>query len=324
MSSTVSHRTMIAILLIGVLPMAIESCSKSKKTVGTAPPKTFASPDEAGAALVTAARSGDKAQLIGIFGPTSETVLFTGDPNIDRARLDEFAAAYHQMHRWGDIKAGGKVLVVGLDNRVFPIPIGKDSSGKWYFDTDAGRDEILARRIGKNELTAMDATIALASAEHQYYQEPHDHDKVKQYAQKFVSDPGTQDGLFSSDTDGQKKNPRSRFGDFAKTQNSSNSAGDTEFNGYRYRILNKGQTAKGAKDYVVDGKMTGGFAILAYPVEYRNSGIASFLIGTDGTLYQKDLGENTGELAASLTEYNPSDGWTPATPKVTSASRSKQ
>ena len=323
MSRTFSHLRMSAILLVAVLPLAMESCSKSKTAGGTAAARTFASPEDAGAALLTAARSGDQAQLIGIFGPKSASVLFTGDPNIDRARLNDFAAAYHQMHRWGDIRAGGKVLLVGLDNNVFPIPIGKNSSGQWVFDTDAGRDEILARRIGKNELTAMDATIALAAAQQIYHQEARDPDKVKQYAQKFVSDPGTHDGLYWPAANGQPASPLAPFRDFVTVQSSSNAGADAEFNGYRYRILDKGAAAKGAKDYIVDGKMTGGFAILAYPVEYRNSGITSFLIGTDGTLYQKDLGENTADLAASLIEYNPADGWTPATPHVTSASRSK-
>jgi len=214
--------------------------------------------------------------------------------------------------------------VVGLDNRVFPIPIGKNSSGQWVFDTDAGRDEILARRIGKNELTAMDASIALAAAEQLYHQESHDSDKVKQYAQKFISNPGTHDGLYWPTGNGQTPSPLAPFRDFVAVQGSSNSGADAEFNGYRYRILDKGATAKGARDYVVDGKMTGGFAILAYPVEYRSSGITSFLIGTDGTLYQKDLGEKTADLAANLAEYNPADGWTPATPHVTSASRTQQ
>jgi hypothetical protein len=315
---------MIVILLTIVLPIAMTSCRQSQKTAGTGAQKTFKSPDDAGAALVTAAKSGDQAQLIGIFGPDSASVLLTGDPSIDKARLNDFAGAYNQMHRWGEIKAGGKVLVVGMENMVFPIPIAKNASGQWYFDTAAGKDEILARRIGSNELTAMDATTALAGAEHQYHQEAHDGNKVKQYAQKFVSDPGTQNGLYWQVADGQAPSPLGRLGDFAKIQGSANAGTGAEFNGYRYRILDKGPTATGARDYVVDGKMTGGFAILAYPVEYRTSGIVSFLIGPDGALYQKDLGENTGNVAASLTEYNPADGWTPASTRGASASRSRR
>jgi hypothetical protein len=315
---------MIAILLTIVLPMAMESCRKSQKTAETPAQKTFASPEDAGVALFTAATSGDQSQFVEIFGPNSAAVLFTGEPTTDKARLNDFATAYNQMHRWGDIKAGGQVLIVGVENTVFPVPLGKNSSGRWYFDTAAGKDEILARRIGKNELTAMDATQALARAEQEYHQEIHDGEKVKQYAQEFVSDRGKQNGLYWPVADGQSPSPLGQLGEFGKLQSSANAGTGAEFNGYRYRILNKGQTATGVKDYLVDGKMTGGFAILAWPVEYRTSGIASFLIGQDGALYQKDLGENTANLAASLTEYNPSDGWTPTSTPATSASRVQQ
>jgi hypothetical protein len=313
-----------AVLIVLVLPFFVASCGKSQKTAGTAAGKTFASPEEAGVALFTAAQSGDQSQLLEIFGPDTAAVLFTGEPGTDKARLNDFAAAYNQMHRWGDIKAGGQVLIVGADNTVFPVPLGKNSSGRWYFDTAAGKDEILARRLGKNELTAMDATQSLARAEHEYHQETHDGDKVKQYAQRFVSDPGKQNGLYWAVADGRSPSPLGQLGDFGKLQSSANTGNDAEFNGYRYRILSKDQTAEGVKDYVVDGKMTGGFAILAWPVEYRGSGIASFLIGQDGTLYQKDLGENTANVAGSLTEYNPSDGWTATGAPATSASRAKE
>ena len=314
---------MIAALLVFVLPFALESCSKSQKSAGMAQ-KTFASPEDAGAALVTAAKSGDQTQLVEIFGPRSTEVLFTGDPATDKARLNDFATAYNQMHRWGGIKAGGQVLVVGAENVVFPIPLGKNSAGQWYFDTAAGKDEVRARRIGKSELTAMDATQALARAEQDYAEKTHNGDGVKQYAQKFVSDPGKQNGLYWPAADGETQSPLGQVGDFAKRQLSTNAGADAEFNGYRYRILSKGQTATGVKDYLVDGKMTSGFAILAWPVEYRNSGVVSFLIGPDGTLYQKDLGEKTAEQAQKLTEYNPGDGWTPAGTQVNSASRTQQ
>jgi hypothetical protein len=310
----------IGALLALVLALALESCGQSPKTVGTKAQKTFASPEEAGVALVTAAKSGDRNQLVEIFGPSSTAVLFTGDPATDKSRQNDFAAAYGEMHRWRDIKAGGQVLVVGIENIIFPVPLGKSSFGRWYFDTAAGKDEILARRIGKNELTAMDATQSLARAEQDYHREGHDGEKVKQYAQKFVSDAGKQDGLYWPVVEAQSPSPLGQFGEFGKVQSSANSGAD--FNGYRYRILNKAHTATGVKSYVVDGKMTAGFAILAWPAEYRTSGIASFLIGPDGTLYQKDLGEKTADLAAGLTEYNPSDGWTPISSEpATSASR---
>jgi hypothetical protein len=192
------------------------------------------------------------------------------------------------------------------------------STGRWSFDTSAGKDEILARRIGKNELTAMDATEALGKAEHQYYQEAHGAGGVKQYAGQFLSDPGKQDGLYWPVSQGQTPSPLSRLGDFATA---AERGGNPEFNGYRYRILSKGKTGTGVKDYVTDGKMTKGFAILAYPAEYRHTGITSFLVGEDGTVYQKDLGEGTVNASAAMTEYDPTNGWSAVNAPSSRASR---
>jgi hypothetical protein len=256
---------------------------------------------------VAAAKSGDQNALIAIFGPDSKAVLFTGDAATDSAKLKGFITAYNQMHRWGKIKAGGQVLYVGADNFPFPIPLGQKSSGQWYFDTAAGKDEILSRRIGKNELTAMDASAAIAGAQQQYFQESHDGSKVKQYAQKFVSDPGKHNGLYWPVAAGQPVSPLGQLGDF--TQAVASNAGDQPplFNGYHYRILAK----------------PGDFAILAYPAEYRNSGIMTFLVGKDGAVYQKDLGETTRDVAMSMTEFNPADGWSPVVPNTDTASRSQ-
>lgn len=310
------------LLLALTLPLAMMSCGKSP-TRASAGPQTFRTPEDAGAAVFAAAKAGDQKKLIAIFGPGSQPVLFTGDFSTDRARLNDFAAAYNQMHRWDGIKAGGEALVVGPDNVVFPIPLGKNPSGQWYFDTPAGKDEIVARRIGKDELTAMDATKALAQAEEQYHQEPHG-DRVKQYARKFVSDSGQQNGLYWPVAGGETPSPLGKLGDFATAQTSSGDGSNAEFNGYRYRILSKAETPRGVKDYVADGKMSRGFAILAWPVEYRNSGIVSFLIGPDGELYQKDLGEHTADQAAALTEYNLADGWTPTSTRSGNAARMQQ
>jgi hypothetical protein len=294
----------------------LASCNQPRKPVSErASQETFASSVEAGAALLEAAKSGDRAALLAIFGPEGKEVLFTGDVATDKANLEDFVAAYGQMHRWGKIKPQGDVLYVGADNYPFPIPLGKNSSGRWYFDTASGKDEILARRIGKGELTAIAACQATADAQKQYFRQVHDGDKVQQYAQQFVSDPGKQNGLYWSVPEGQAPSPLGKFGDFVKSLN-ADSAGDQpqRFKGYCYRILTKqADKAKGGtKDYIVNGKMTGGFAIVAYPEEYRNSGIMTFMAGVDGTVYQKDLGEKTATEAAGMSEYNPGDGWNPA------------
>jgi hypothetical protein len=280
--------------------------------------RTFATPAEAGSAFLDAAKSGDQQALLAIFGPDGNDVLFSGDPVKDKNGLQDFVAAYGQMNRWREIKAGGEILYVGADNYPFPVPLVKNSSGQWSFDSAAGKDEILARRIGKGELTAIAACVATANAQQQYFSSTHDGDSVKQYAQRIGSDPGKENGLYWNAAGGQNASPLADLGDFAKAIGYT-STGDKPqpFNGYYFRILTKqGDKAQGgAKDYLANGKMTGGFAVLAYPVEYRNSGIMTFVIGKDGVVYQKDLGEKTADLASATTEYNPGDGWSPAIAK---------
>jgi hypothetical protein len=306
-----AHLAMFAALLAPINSMV--ACSKPENTTTEqAVQKTFSSPENAGAALLNAAKSGNQADLIAIFGPDAKNVLFSGDAVKDKDTFTDFVAAYTQMHRWRSIKAGGEMLYTGADNWVFPIPLGQNPSGQWYFDTAAGKDEILARRIGKDELTAIAACMAIAKAQEQYFSQAHDRDKVKQYAQRLVSDEGTQDGLYWPVAEGQPQSPLEEVRDFAKAAGYTNAGAKPQpFDGYYFRILTRqGDKAKGgARDYIVDGKMTGGFAVLAYPAEYRNSGIMTFIVGRDGVVYQKDLGEKTTEAAEALTEYNPGDGW---------------
>jgi len=302
-----------------VMIVSVASCQRKADrtavgTTGNETQKTFASPAEAGVAFHDAAKSGDRAALMAIFGPDSEEVLFSGDPVEDRNALAQFVSAYEAMNRWGRINGGGEMLYVGRENFPFPVPLLKTSSERWYFDTAGGADEILARRIGRNELVAMAACAALANAEQEYFTKTHGGGDVKQYAQKFVSDEGKQNGLYWPDSAGPTQSPLGQLGDFAKGAGYTTAGGTPQpFNGYYFRILTKqGNGAKGgAKDYVMNGKMTGGFAILAYPAEYQNSGITTFLIGTDGIVYEKDLGPKTADTAAAMTEYNPRDGWKP-------------
>ena len=308
----VSRLWMLLMLLASV--GSLLSCSKQENATAEKPAteKTFASPADAGAAFFEAAKSGDQTALLAIFGPDAKDVLFSGDPVKDKDALQDFVAAYGQLNRWRPIKAGGEILYLGADNFPFPIPLDKNPQGQWIFDTAAGKDEILARRIGKGELTAIAACGAIADAQQQYFNQTHDGVKVKQYAQKFVSDEGKQNGLYWNAPEGQTPSPLGQLGDFAKAAGYA-SAGDKPqpFNGYYFQILTKqGDKAQGgAKDYIVDGKMTDGFGILAYPAEYRNSGIMTFIVDKDGTVYQKDLGEKTTDVDVAMAEYNPGDGW---------------
>jgi len=311
MSSVNGKKWRLGALLALVFMLAtLDSCGKAEKpTTGEIVQRTFASPADAGAAFLEAAQAGDQAGLVAIFGPDGKTALFSGDAVKDKDNLQDFVAAYNQMHRWREIRVGGQILYIGADNYPFPIPLGKNAAGQWVFDTAAGKDEILARRIGRDELTAIAACSALAEAEGKYFS------KQKQYAQKFISDEGKQNGLYWPVAAGQTPSPLEDVRDFAKALGYTN-AGDKAqaFGGYYFKFLTKqGATAKdGAKDFLVNGKITGGFAVVAYPAEYRNSGIMTFLVGKDGVAFQKDLGEKTVEIAQTMTEYDPGDGWKPA------------
>lgn len=312
-----NHKILPSPLLLPVMFLALVtmlvSCSKSENAKTAQ--RTFSFPADAGAAFVAGAKAGDQSALLAIFGQDAKEVLFSGDAVKDRDYLQDFVAAYGQMNRWVKIKAGGQLLYIGADNYPFPIPLGQNSSGQWYFDTAAGKDEILARRIGKDELTAIAACSAIADAQQQYFSKTHDGDTVKQYAKRIGSSEGKQDGLYWNVPEGHTPSPLGLLGDFAKAAGYT-SAGDKpqSFDGYYFRILTRqGDKAKGgAKDYVTNDKMTGGFAILAYPAEYGSSGIMTFIVGKDGIVYQTDLGEKTTDVAAIMAEYNPGDGWNPA------------
>ena len=265
--------------------------------------------------MLAAAQAGDRAALLTIFGPDAKALLSSGDAVKDQDDMRDFVAAYTQMHRWRKIKAGGEMLYIGADNFLFPIPLDEKSPGAWQFDTAAGKDEILARRIGRNELAAIAACTALANAQAQYFSQTHDADSVKQYARRIVSDVGKQDGLYWPVSNAQAPSPLEDVAEFAKAAGYPSATNSSQpFNGYYFRVLTRqGDKAPGgAKDYIVNGMMTGGFAFLAYPAEYRNSGIMSFIVGPDGVIYQKDLGANTATAEATVTEYNPGDGWASA------------
>jgi Protein of unknown function (DUF2950) len=301
-----SHSTSNQILLSALL-VALASCSKPFTPFTRNSAATFASPSDAGAALLAAAQSRDKSALLAIFGPDGQEVLYTGNSSQDEANLQGFVDAYTRMNRWQRIKAGGQVLYIGADNSVFPVPLGQNSSGRWYFDTAAGKDEIRARRIGKNELTAIAACEALANAQKRYFSQTHERGRASHYADKLVSDPGKENGLYWPAAKGRAASPLGGLGDFTKAVASNTGDHPPLFNGYYYRVL----------------AVPGDFAILAYPAEYRTSGIVTFLVGRDGVVYQKDLGEKTADVAWTMTQVNPADGWSPAASHTGTASRSQ-
>jgi Protein of unknown function (DUF2950) len=295
-----------------VLLLSFTGCNKKENPESTqAGPKTFASPDEAGKALADAAKSQNKDAILAIFGPASAEILSSGDAAEDKASFDGFAQAYQVMNRWRKLGDGSELLLVGAENQAFPIPLMKNTAGQWYFDAAAGKEEILARRIGRDELAAMDVCAALAESQVQYFSEKHG--GVKQYALKFISDPGQQNGLYWESPKGAPRSPLGPLVAFA-TEEGFTVKPDTAqpFYGYYFRRLdNQGPNFRGgAKAYVVNGKMTGGFAYVAYPAKYGDTGIKTFIINQDGVVYAKDLGKDTVNLAKAMTEFNPGNSWT--------------
>jgi Protein of unknown function (DUF2950) len=284
---------------------ATERPAESASATTAGAPKTFASPEAAGAALFDAAKTGDQNALLAIFGSEGKDLLFSGDPVKDKNTAQRFVEGYNRMHRWGKNQAGREILYLGADNFPFPIPLDQHAQGQWAFNTAAGKDEVLARRIGDGELVAIGVLTEIANAQQEFFIRNH------QFAQKFVSDEGQQNGLYWPATEGQPPSPLGHLGDLAKSLGYSRSDKPQPFNGYYYKMLmQQGDTAKGGtKDYLADGKLTGGFAVVAWPAKYRDSGIMTFIVGKDGVVYEKDLGEKTAEVAATLTAYNPGEQW---------------
>ena len=303
------------VLMIGaIILLSFAACTKKEQpaapAAAQAAPKTFAAPDAAGKALVEAAKSQNQDTMLAIFGPGSKDLIYSGDPTEDKASMDGFVQSYGVMNRWRTLPDGSELLLVGADNQAFPIPLKKNAADQWYFDTAAGKEEIIARRIGRDEIAAIDVCAALADAQAEYFAQKHD--GVKQYAQKFISDAGKQNGLYWESPEGQPKSPVGPLVAFATDEGYSIKAGAHQaFHGYFFRRLDKqGPDAKGgAKDYIVNGNMTGGFAYVAYPATYSDSGIMTFVVDQNRVVYQKDLGKETADLAKAMTVFNPDKGW---------------
>ena len=222
------------------LVISLVSCSKKQEqpAATTVVQKTFASPDDAGKALVDAAKSDNREAMLAIFGPGSKDLIYSGDAQEDKASFDGFAKSYDVMHRWRKFDDNTEILMVGSDNHAFAIPLKKNSSGQWAFDTAAGKDEIMARRIGRNEMAAIDVCAAIADAQAEYFSQHHD--GVKQYAQKFISDPGKQNGLYWESPEGQPRSPVGPLVAFATDEGYSVKAGAHQaFHGYYFRRLDK-------------------------------------------------------------------------------------
>jgi hypothetical protein len=274
--------------------------------------KTFASPGDAVQALFDAIRAGDMPTMMSILGSGSQALLHSGDDVADKNTRESILQKYDQMHRVVVEPDNTVTLYVGADNWPMPIPIVKNSNGLWYFDTEAGTKEVLFRRVGKNENDAIRVCYVMVDAQMEYASTTHDGDTVKQYAQKFLSDEGKQNGLFWKTGDNEPASPIGPLIAYAAGQGYSRKENaPTPFHGYIFRMLTRQGAAAphGAQDYIVNGKETRGFAFVAYPAEHRNSGVMTFIVNKDGIVYQKDLGPQTAEIASAMQEYNPDNTW---------------
>lgn len=272
--------------------------------------QTFASAQDAAHALFVAMQSTDEQASLSVLGPTAKEVLSSGDPTQDADARAGFVVRYQAMHRFAKEADGSVTLVIGAENWPFPIPL-LNNHGKWYFDTDAGKDEILFRRVGRNELAARDALQNLVEAQKEYFAQP-PAGLPKQFAKKLVSTEGRHDGLYWHGAYDEFYSPISALIAYAYGTDSTNKVGDpVPYNGYFFRILtSQGPHASGgAKSYIADGLMTRGFAFIAYPAEYRSSGVMTFIVDESGTISEKDLGPDTVKIAQATTAYDPDSTW---------------
>jgi Protein of unknown function (DUF2950) len=302
------HIGMFAAVTLAVLTIAIVQLKTTNSVLAQNPQTAFQSPAEAGAALAQAAQSEDQSAVAKILGVETKTLLTTGDQTADTAALKLFASKYERMNRWVDMTDGSRALYIGADNFAFPVPLAKDSSGRWYFDALAGAQEIRARDIGRNELLTIDACSELADAQQMYLADS----GSRAFAQRIISTTGEHDGLYWPATDTQNESPLANFSELPNSALPSLSPDHPPvIGGYMLRILTaQGADAPGGSaSYIKNGKMTGGFAILATPVKYAGTGIMTFITGVDGVVYERDLGPDTARIAASIQEFNPTDDW---------------
>ncbi|BCS52876.1 DUF2950 domain-containing protein [Geobacter sp. SVR] len=275
--------------------------------------RSFRSPEDAVNSLVGAVREANIKRLVAILGPGSRQIVTSGDPVADKAGRERFVRLYDEKHLVEGADAGTATLSIGNEDYPFPIPLVREDNGTWQFDTRAGKEEILSRRIGRNELEVMDVLRAYTEAQHEYASLGPEGRGAGAFAQKLRSAPGKKDGLYWETKDGEQESP---FGPLAakaarEGYSTSGSAKPAPFHGYLFKILKgQGEAAEGgAFDYVVNGKMVLGFAMVAYPAQYGSSGIMTFIVNQNGTVYEKDLGKNTARTAAAMKLYNPDKSW---------------
>ncbi len=269
--------------------------------------KTFSSPEDASNALVTATQNNDEKAMLEILGPDGKQIVSSGDDAEDAENRATFVQRYQEMHRLVKEPDGTTALYIGAHNWPTPIPL-VNKGNSWYFDTEAGKNEILYRRIGRNEISTIQVCQELVVAQKEYYAAQHN-----EYALEIFSDEGQHNGLYWKAADGEPQSPIGPLvaSAFAMGNGKAQGGAPTPYRGYYYLILTRqGKNGPGGtKNYIVNGKLTEGFAFVAYPAEYGSSGVMTFIVNQDGVVYEKDLGKKTDALAKAMKEYNPNSSW---------------
>ncbi len=306
--STTTHRLFPLLVMLMILALGLPASAMAAQ----GRQKSFASPDKAAHLLFTAVKSNDIKKLISILGPGAEALVTSGDPVADAAGKKSFVKLYQENNRIQQLTPETAILIIGPQNHPFPIPLVQ-RVGRWRFDTKAGREEILNRRIGKNELNAIEVARAYVIAQREYSSKDRDADGAVAYAQRFRSRAGARDGLFWEVKEGEEESPFGPLAARAAHEGYGETNPDTPdpYHGYLFKILKmQGENAEGgAYDYVVNGKMVLGFALVAYPAQYGSSGIMSFIVNQSGIVHEKDLGENSAAIASAMTRYDPDKSW---------------
>jgi hypothetical protein len=291
---------------LAVVALLLAVCFSTHSMAQQAGQKTFSSAEEASNALVTAAQNSDEKAMLDILGPDGKRIVSSGDDAEDAESRANFVKRYQEMHRLVKEPDGTTILYIGAHNWPTPIPL-VHKGNSWYFDTEAGKKEILYRRIGRNELSAIRVCQELVAAQKEYSAQH------SEYAQKIFSDEGQHNGLYWRAADGEPQSPIGPLvaSAVAKGYAKSQEGAPTPYRGYYFHLLvRQGKNGPGgAKSYIVNGKMTEGFAFVAYPAEYRSSGVMTFVVNEDGVVYEKDLGKTTDVLAKGMKEYDRNSSW---------------
>jgi hypothetical protein len=306
------------VLLAAVAATAISVAGMSVSAAQDMKPKAYPAPEAAAEALIAAARAMDGKTLTEILGSDAREWMLSGDAVQDRQGIERFTAAYDAKHELEKASDTAVVLSVGEDDFPFPIPIVKQDDG-WAFDPEQGREEILNRRIGRNELNTIQVLLALVDAEEEYARFDRNGDGLREYAAKFRSSEGKRDGLYWPTAEGEPLSPLGplvaeavKEGYTPRTDAPEEDNETGAYHGYHFKLLTRQGPAApgGAHDYMIDGKLVGGFAALAYPARYGNSGVMTFMVSHDGRIYEANLGPETEAEVQEIDTFDPSEGWT--------------